>query len=199
MHITNRHMGQFTWCLTLPALACMYNTHHGRHDHCVTRSGSVLQHISRLRAMTRYCTNTSIIYTHTWLCACVRAYVHFHKSICLCRCTHLSIQLPVSVHLCSFAMCNQSSMHHCLLTSTQGHKVCSLQALKAMTPHELALVYNYVYLSFCIIILQLVLYITQQACIISYDWQLVRVHLKFRDWGPHVHMYMNIMCNIVAQ
>ena len=75
--------------------------------------------------------------------------------VCVDAC--LSIQLPVSVHLCSFAMCNQSSMHHCLLTSTQGHIVCSLQALKAMAPHELALVYTYVHLSFCI--LQLELYI----------------------------------------
>ena len=45
------------------------------------------------------------------------SHVCLHASICQCRCICLGIQLPVStsVHLCSFAMCNQSSMHHCLL------------------------------------------------------------------------------------
>ena len=63
------------------------------------------------------------------------------------RCICLGIQLPVSMHLCSFTMHNQSSMHHCLLNSTQGHKVCSLQALKVMPPHELALVYMCIWVS----------------------------------------------------
>ena len=50
--------------------------------------------------------------------------LHASRSICQCRCICLGIQLPVSVHLCSFAMCNQSSMHHCLLTSAQGITAC---------------------------------------------------------------------------
>ena len=66
-------------------------------------------------------------------------------------------------------------MHHCLLTSTQGHKLTSTQSYAT----QLTSSFIYVYWSFRIV--QLALYITQQVCIISYDWQLEPVDLKFGD------------------